>query len=286
MSILHYDFICYPVRFHTTYQLLSSPPPLLYVPFNPSLDDVSSNPSHNGAEVSFFQQQQLHSSLSSSQDLHLSQQQYTSYPEETQTETTCVDDCMSADGCMEQLQQDQNPPVSNSALPETPPEAPPEATLEVPPPAKTVSSGPTSDESKSKSATSEKSFQCDICQRTFLRRCSLISHLASHSKNRPYQCTFCQRSFAHHTNLVNHMRIHRSEKPYQCDHCHKSFALASIMERHRKTHECDICHKMTFNIKKHKLRYHPNKKPYQCGICKRRFENNLDLAAHKAASHH
>ena len=79
---------------------------------------------------------------------------------------------------------------------------------------------------------------CDVCNKTFTRRSSLVSHISVHTGERPYKCTLCTRSFAHRSTLLKHCRTHTGKKPFVCIICHKQFSQSGNMLRHRrKVHE-------------------------------------------------
>lgn len=53
-----------------------------------------------------------------------------------------------------------------------------------------------------------KMFSCNICQKTFTTKRSLVRHTIIHSGVR-FQCGLCPKSFTRKTYLDNHMKIHR-----------------------------------------------------------------------------
>ncbi|XP_070541667.1 zinc finger protein 84-like isoform X1 [Ptychodera flava] len=65
---------------------------------------------------------------------------------------------------------------------------------------------------------------CHICEKTFVRHATLLSHLHVHTKERPYQCKTCGKMFTQSNVLVSHIRIHSGEKPFRCRFCDRSFS--------------------------------------------------------------
>ncbi|KAL3273275.1 hypothetical protein HHI36_014729 [Cryptolaemus montrouzieri] len=93
-----------------------------------------------------------------------------------------------------------------------------------------------------------------------MRRISLNSHIAIHTKNKPYICSNCGKSFAIKSELTIHKKIHSDQ--YQCNICFKTFVVPSKLQRH--------------------LRTHTNERPYQCPyeVCKKMFTDQSNLSEH------
>ncbi|VDL69404.1 unnamed protein product [Nippostrongylus brasiliensis] len=71
-----------------------------------------------------------------------------------------------------------------------------------------------------------KKYRCDVCDKTFSRSNTLITH----------KCDHCGRAFRQPGNLTRHRLTHTTVKPYVCVHCEKAFNRASNLHTHMRTH--------------------------------------------------
>ena len=77
---------------------------------------------------------------------------------------------------------------------------------------------------------------------------------ATQKKERRFQCNVCQRKFIRSTHLHRHMRIHTGEKPYPCKICKKRFSRSDHVQIHErnhykyKIHSCCVCGRLYFNL--------------------------------------
>ena len=89
-------------------------------------------------------------------------------------------------------------------------------------------------------ATTDKAYQCSLCDRSFASVSVLRQHVAKvHlSKEQAYRCTLCDTSFVHGRDLKHHVSIyHRNKgKIYHCSFCVRSF----VRQRHLKIHETKV----------------------------------------------
>lgn len=62
---------------------------------------------------------------------------------------------------------------------------------------------------KSGGAASEKTYECDVCMKTFNKHSSWWKHKKCHTGERAYKCYICERAFSQQANLqrVNFIQI-------------------------------------------------------------------------------
>ena len=133
-----------------------------------------------------------------------------------------------------------------------------------------------------------KTFECNVCTKTFNQLAHQLIHQRTHTGERPFKCESCKKRFIHLHHLKDHLRIHTGERPFSCQVCHRSFTQNSDLKRHLRIHtgekpyECDICQKQfstRYYVKLHK-RLHNNERPYKCGGCQKKYINASELRSH------
>nr|XP_034838877.1 zinc finger protein 121-like [Maniola hyperantus] len=82
-------------------------------------------------------------------------------------------------------------------------------------------------------------YQCDICDKTFMKKPSLRGHImlkhtdptSKHTDK--FQCRVCCKVISTFGNLQRHMVVHQAVRPsYQCNVCGKSFTTNAAMQSH------------------------------------------------------
>ncbi|XP_033230676.1 zinc finger protein 572-like [Belonocnema kinseyi] len=86
----------------------------------------------------------------------------------------------------------------------------------------------------------EKSFQCDICSKGFLKPDALANHKRIHldeeERKLLYKCKLCDKGFIKKYKLVQHMLCHSREKPVECEICKKIFKYRTCLSKHKRLH--------------------------------------------------
>ena len=91
--------------------------------------------------------------------------------------------------------------------------------------------------------TGEQPYECPDpgCRKRFSKSDELTRHIRKHTGDKPFTCSFCQRCFSRSDHLTTHIRSHTGERPFVCTEvgCGRKFARSDELTRHRKTHSLE-----------------------------------------------
>ncbi|XP_056142203.1 zinc finger protein 574-like [Lampris incognitus] len=150
-----------------------------------------------------------------------------------------------------------------------------------------------------KSHVMERSFQCNICNKSFKKQIHVRNHLRTHTGERPFQCSDCGKTFSSLANLMRHNLIHSGLRPYHCDVCHRAFSQSSNLRQHSLLHsnstklhcpDCPATFQWPAKLAAHRYTQHPGAPaPFPCPLCEagfltRRQRDNHCLEQHLAKS--
>lgn len=74
-------------------------------------------------------------------------------------------------------------------------------------------------------------FSCDLCEKLFSAKSSLINHMQSQHMEVKFNCSKCSRDFRSHYNLMFHVRYEHNKK-FMCNKCDASFHVQSYLNKH------------------------------------------------------
>lgn len=80
----------------------------------------------------------------------------------------------------------------------------------------------------------KRSFQCDVCERSYKSRQNLKRHSSNH-KEPSYTCNICSKKFSRKDLCTLHSRTHLT-KPFHCDICNMGFKTKRIIKNHIRSH--------------------------------------------------
>ncbi|XP_052091167.1 zinc finger protein 585A-like [Mytilus californianus] len=106
-----------------------------------------------------------------------------------------------------------------------------------------------------------KPFSCDVCDKSFTMKSSLVTHYKLHTGKNLMECDVCGKKFTKSYTYLRHIRTHTGDKPHKCDYCERGFGDKSSLNRHLTT--------------RHKM-----EAPYICHMCNSKFFTKFSLEKH------
>ncbi|KAJ9573488.1 hypothetical protein L9F63_009148, partial [Diploptera punctata] len=91
-----------------------------------------------------------------------------------------------------------------------------------------------------------KPFNCPLCNKSFVRKDHLKSHMFTHTDEKPFNCSICDKAFPRKGNLLRHLNTHSKDKALRCDFCNKSFSEKYALTIHLRTHTKEKPFKCSF----------------------------------------
>uniref|UniRef100_A0A8C6S7T4 C2H2-type domain-containing protein n=1 Tax=Neogobius melanostomus TaxID=47308 RepID=A0A8C6S7T4_9GOBI len=140
-----------------------------------------------------------------------------------------------------------------------------------------------------KSHPEEKTYDCELCDKSLKSSLGLKLHLRNHFGERPYACNQCEKTFVHSAALKSHTRLHTGEKPYKCKQCERCFAHLAGLKSHKVVHtdpgikpyNCDSCDKAFSRRTSLKLHMESHQeKTFNCKYCEKSFRSRGTLQRH------
>lgn len=138
----------------------------------------------------------------------------------------------------------------------------------------------------------ERPYSCEICNKRFAGRSTVIYHRRAHTGERPHGCSTCGKKFMRPDALRQHMMCHTGERRHQCSVCSRKFATKSTLNKHVQSHKetteketsfsCDVCHKVFQSETQLTLhsRVHNSCRPLRCPVCHKSFRYQDSLTKH------
>ncbi|XP_017864622.1 PREDICTED: zinc finger protein 585A [Drosophila arizonae] len=131
---------------------------------------------------------------------------------------------------------------------------------------------------------------CEYCQQETSSDHVLQAHLwkVHNIGELPFKCTSCDRSFVGRAELSTHVQRFHIGKTYKCNYCERTFAVNSDLRLHIRTHTgnnilCELCGKafrLRSQLKLHVTAIHTKIRAFKCTMCPKDFLKKVDLSDH------
>ncbi|XP_049835558.1 uncharacterized protein LOC126279123 isoform X1 [Schistocerca gregaria] len=143
----------------------------------------------------------------------------------------------------------------------------------------------------------ERPYSCNICNKKFSGRSTVIYHRRTHTGEQPHECTTCGKTFTRPDALRQHTRSHTNERKFRCSVCNKKCSSRDTLNKHLKSHkgtedkgdtttadnvppdECEKVCSLDRDQCSHST-LHTSSRPHRCNICRKSFRYRDSLVKH------
>jgi len=146
--------------------------------------------------------------------------------------------------------------------------------------------------------TAEKSYECDVCHKTFKYPSHFNEHKHIHTGVKPYVCDVCDIAFRTVSHLNTHTYVHSDIKRFTCHICNRAFKRIGYLTKHKHIHAgmkpksylCNVCNmafSAAYKLNRHRYVHssshetHTAEKSYECDVCHKTFKYPSYLVTHK-----
>lgn len=145
---------------------------------------------------------------------------------------------------------------------------------------------------KYKSRIKNTRFPCVFraCHRNYSSKSNLFQHIRDlHYKMKNYACQLCDKKFARRSTLLNHQSVHTGAKPFSCNICQQRFKTKFNLKIHRlefhdkndnRCRSCNMKLRNELELRFHELAHEGNQ-CFVCRTCNMRFILSVDLDQHQ-----
>ena len=148
---------------------------------------------------------------------------------------------------------------------------------------------------KSKISKFEEPTKCSQCDKTYIWKSDLKSHVKAVHEGVKFKCKECDHESPYSSGVREHWnRKHRNEK-LKCKECNFETTVKGDLKRHKQKHSiesfvCKLCnkklkHKSTLIKHKHKHLKEHKKETFICVLCDYENVSDINLQEHMVSKH-